>query len=114
VWVASIALVVLAACGGALADGKSAFKKGRYAEARETFERLEADARDMSEGRRAEYALYRGLTHGALGDRAKALVWLHEAKVVEDAHPGTLSADDLARLRLALDSYGADTGARAR
>lgn len=100
-------LLLVAACGGALADGKSAFRKGRYPEAHEIFVRMEPDFRTMSETRRAEYALYRGLTQGALGDRAQALVWLQEAKTIEDAHPGTLSADDLARMKLALESYDA-------
>lgn len=100
-----LALAALVACGGALADGKSAFRKGRYAEAHDIFGKLEPEVPTMGDGRRAEYALYRGLTHGALGDRSQAMVWLKEAKTIEDAHPGTLSADDLARLRLALESY---------
>jgi hypothetical protein len=99
-------LVVIAAvsCGGALADGKSAFKKGRYAEARQTFETVERESRTWDDRKRAEYALYRGLTHGALGDRAAGLLWLREAKAIEDARPGTLTADDRTRLVLGLES----------
>jgi hypothetical protein len=101
----ALLLLLLISCGGALSEGKSAFRKGRYPEAREIFLRLEPEAKEMGGGRRAEYALYRGLTHGALGDRAQALVWLNEARAIEEAQPGTLSADDLARLRIALESY---------
>jgi hypothetical protein len=102
--VGAVALLALAACGGALADGKSDYKKGRYPEAKEELIAAEADSRTWDEGRRAEYALYRGLVHAALGDRAAASLWLREAKAIEDAHPGTLSLDDAARLKLAVES----------
>jgi hypothetical protein len=101
-------VVALAGCGGALSDAKSDFKKGRYGEAREELVRIELDTKQWDDGRRAEYALYRGLTHGALGDRQAAGVWLKEAKAIEDAHPGTLADDDRARLRLGLESISPD------
>ena len=99
-------LMLVVACGGALAEGKSEFKKGRYAEAKETFARTEAESKEWEDSRRAEYALYRGLTHSALGDRAAAGVWLREAKAVCDQHPSALGVEDLARLRLGLESLG--------
>ena len=98
----------LTACGSALSDAKSDFKKGHYGEAREALVRAEPESREWDLGRRAEYALYRGLTHGALGDRQSAGVWLKEAKALEDAHPGTLSDDDRVRLRLCLESVSPD------
>ncbi len=100
--------LALPACGSALSDAKSDFKKGHYGEARATLVRAEPESRDWELGRRAEYALYRGLTHGALGDRQAAGVWLKEAKAIDDAHPGTLSDDDRARLRLGLESVSPD------
>lgn len=100
----AFSVVFAAACGGALAEGKSDFKKGRYPEAKETFVEAESEMRTWDDRRRAEYALYRGLTHGALGDRAAAGVWLREAKAIEDAHPGSLTADDMTRLRMGLES----------
>jgi hypothetical protein len=106
---ALLAAAALSACGSALGDAKSDFKKGRYPEAREELLRLEPDSRTWDERRRAEYALYRGLTHNALGDRAAAGVWLKEAKAIEDARPGTLAEDDRVRLRLGLESVGPDT-----
>ena len=106
---AILALLALAACGSALADARSDFKHGRYPEAREELVRLEPESRTWDERRRAEYALYRGLTHNALGDRAAAGVWLKEAQAIEDARPGTLAEDDRVRLRLGLESVGPDT-----
>jgi hypothetical protein len=94
----------LSACGGPLAEAKADFKRGHYPQAKEELLRAESESRAWDDKRRAEYALYRGLTHGALGDRAAAALWLREAKAVEDAHPGTLTADDLTRLNLALES----------
>jgi hypothetical protein len=95
---------LLAACGGPLSAGESQFEKGRYPEAKWTFASLEGQRSTWDDATRAEYALFRGLTHGALGDRGKAAVWLREAKAIEDAHPGSLSRVDAARLRLGLRS----------
>jgi hypothetical protein len=107
--VALVTLVAFAcACGSALSQGKGEFKKGRYGEARQTLVSVETESRTWDDGRRTEYALYRGLTHGALGDRAAAAVWLQEAKALEAAHPGSLSADDLTRLNLALESLAVE------
>jgi hypothetical protein len=95
---------VLLACGGALSEGESEFGKGRYPEAKQTFALLEAESRTWGDSKRAEYALYRGLTHAALGDRAQAGIWLREAKAIQDAHPGALSHEDEQRLRVGLET----------
>ena len=94
----------LIACGGALGEGRSQFDRGSYAEAKQTFAGAEADSRSWSDARRAEYALYRGLTLGALGDHAQAGVWLREARAIEDAHPGSLTPEEARRLHLGLES----------
>ncbi len=99
-----VAALGLVACGGPLNEAKADFNKGHYARAKEELVRAEGESREWSDRQRAEYALYRGLTHGALGDRAAAALWLREAKAVEDTHPGTLDADDMARLNLGLES----------
>ena len=89
----------LVACGGALAEGRSQFDKGSYPEAKQTFASAEAESRSWSDAKRAEYALYRGLTLGALGDRAHAGVWLREAKAIEDAgRPGGAATSPRARV----------------
>jgi hypothetical protein len=102
-----LSLVGLVACGGGLSNAKSDFKKGRFAEAKTELEALEPESREWTGQKRAEYALYRGLVHNALGDRQAAGVWLREAKAIEDVHPHTLAGDDKARLDLALESLAA-------
>ena len=94
----------LTACGGPLGAGRTQFDKGNYPEAKQTFAAAEADSRTWSDAKRAEYALYRGLTLGALGDHAMAGVWLREAKAIEDAHPGSLDPEEARRLHLGLES----------
>ncbi len=104
------AALAIGGCGAsALASAESDFKAGRYAEAKAAFVELEPSyAKWKDSGRGAEYCLYRGLTHAALGDRAAAARWLAEAKSIEDAIPGSLSKDDKARLELGLTSVGPD------
>lgn len=104
----AVVLATLAACGGGLGTAKSDFRKGRIAEAKAELVRLEPEARTWGHQRRAEYALYRGLVHHSLGDRAAGGVWLNEAKAIEDAQPRTLSEDDRVRLNLALESLAPD------
>jgi|HubBroStandDraft_2_1064218.scaffolds.fasta_scaffold337936_1 hypothetical protein len=98
----ALLLVVVGGCGSALAEGESQFKKGRYPEAKQTFASIEDDAVHYDDAKRAEYALYRGLTFGALGDRVRSALWLREANALDAAHPGSLSAEDSRRLRTAL------------
>jgi len=101
-----LALLVAASssCGGALAEGRSQFDKGNYPEAKQSFASAESDSRTWSDAKRAEYALYRGLTLGALGDKGQAGIWLREAKAIEDAHPGSLDAPEAQRLHLGLEA----------
>ncbi len=97
-------LLTLGGCGGALADGRAEFAKGRYPEAKQTFASLDYDSLRWDDAKRAEYALYRGLTEAALGDRPRAAVWLREAKAIDDARPGSLSPQDAHRLKLGLET----------
>jgi hypothetical protein len=97
-------MLLLTACSGGLSTAKSDYRKGRLAEAKSELLALEKESGTWSGQKRAEYALYRGLVHHALGDRAAAGVWLKEAKAIEDVHPHTLSGDDKTRLDLALES----------
>jgi hypothetical protein len=101
--------VGLIGCSGSLGAAKADFRKGRVAEAKNELVLLETDSRSWSNERRAEYALYRGLVHHSLGDRAAAGVWLAEAKALDRAQPHTLSDEDRVRLKLALESLASDT-----
>jgi hypothetical protein len=100
----SLLSLALSACGGAFAEGKAEFKKGHYPHAKELFASVEGDSRRYDDARRAEYALYRGLTLAALGDRGQASVWLREAKAIDDTHPGSLSKEDALRLKAAMEN----------
>jgi hypothetical protein len=94
----------LVGCGGALADGEADFRHGRYPEAKQSLASLEIESASWNDSARAEYALYRGLTLAALGNRPQARVWLREAQAVEDAHEGSLRDMDARRLRVAIEA----------
>ena len=93
------------ACGGPLARGIGQFDDGHYPEAKQTFASLEPESRSWDDAHRARYALYRGLTYGALGDKPRAGVWLGEARAIVLAHPDALAVEDKQRLKAALDTY---------
>jgi hypothetical protein len=92
------------ACGGPLDEGKWLFDAGRYPQAKQELASLEGESASWDGPRQAEYALYRGLTYGALGDWARAERWLAVAKAIEDDRPRSLSRTDARRLDLALTS----------
>jgi Flp pilus assembly protein TadD len=94
----------LLACGGPLAEGKEQFKQGQYPAAKQTFAAIEAQSRSYDDGKRAEYALYRGLTLNALGDRAQAESWLREAKAILDTNPRSLAQEDALRLKQVMEN----------
>jgi hypothetical protein len=101
----AVALALAAsACGTSLADGEWLFDAGRYPQAKQVFAAMERESAGWEAQRQAEYALYRGLTFGALGDDARAAPWLARAKAIEDAWPRTLSRTDALRLDVALAS----------
>jgi hypothetical protein len=103
-----LVLLPIAGCAGVLARAESEFTEGRYPDAKQAFVSLEAASTTWGDAKRAEYCLYRGLTHAALGDRAPAAVWLREAKAIVDSHPMSLSRGDMVRLKTGLDGLGAE------
>jgi hypothetical protein len=103
-WLLVVLLFFLLACRGALAKGEAEFKRGCYPAAKQVFASLEVEMRTRDAAARAEYALYRGLTLEALGDRSRAALWLHEAKALEDRRSGTLRPEDARRLAVAMEA----------
>ena len=101
------AAALFTGCAGALARGESQFDSGNYPAAKQTFASLETDSRTWDDRQRAEYALYRGLTLAALGDREHAGPWLRQARAIEEAHPGSLSPENVRRLSVGLESSDA-------
>lgn len=104
---AVVSIAFVSACSNGLEAAKRDYDKGRAAEAKARLVALEDESAGWNGRARATYALYRGLAHLAVGDRALAGVWLDKAKGAESAEPGTLSGDDQTRLRLALDTVSA-------
>lgn len=98
----ALLLLALASCASPLAQVKDDFRAARYGEAREKLVRMEPEVPTWDNEKQARYALYRGLVHGALGDRENATVWLRKAKRWS-AEPGLYSEDDAVRLKLALE-----------
>jgi hypothetical protein len=86
------------ACSGTFGAGVRDYDHGRYPEALDELRTVECDASGWSAGARARYALYRGLTHLALGARPAAVHWLREAKRAADESPTLLSSEDMGRL----------------
>jgi hypothetical protein len=87
-----------AGCASAFGTGVRDYDHGRYPEAIEQLRDAERDAAGWCGRDRARYALYRGLTHLALGDRLATLRWLGEAKRAVDSNPTLLSDEDTGRL----------------
>ena len=97
-----------AGCAGPMARAESQFAEGRYPDAKQAWMSLEAESRTWTDAKRAEYALYRGLTHAALGDREQAGVWLRKATAIEETHSGSLSQENVLRLRVGMGSLGTE------
>src|SRR5438445_719217 len=70
------------------------YDHGRYPEALDELRAVECDASAWHARARARYALYRGLTHLALGARPAAVRWLAIAKRAADENAALLSDDD--------------------
>jgi hypothetical protein len=95
-----------AGCGGAYGQGLRAFDEGRYPDAVGEFRRAERDFPDWSEARRTRYALYRGLSHLAVGDARETDRWLGYAKAAYDRHPDTFTDEERGRLLAAWRAVG--------
>jgi hypothetical protein len=90
------------ACAGATHEGIGDFEHARYPEALECFRRIEPLARNWDRLEKARYALYRGLTHLALGDHSATVRWLGEATRASNTDPSVFSQDERNRLAAAL------------
>jgi hypothetical protein len=87
-----------------MAAMEDSFAKGHYPEAKLQLIHVEPQTRSWESRDRAKYALYRGLTCEALGDRGQAIYWLRRARSIEDELPGSLNPLDAKRLRMGLDT----------
>jgi len=88
----------LTGCAGRLGPAEDAFEQARYPDALRELREL-GEVQELPARERARYALYRGLTHLALGDARPASFWLRRARADLERNPSLF--DDAERGRLA-------------
>jgi hypothetical protein len=93
-------------CQTTLSTAVGELERGRAPEAAARFRALEPRLGGLSRSEQADYALYRGLTHLALGDAHEADRWLSAVKAESDIDPRLLSAAERGRLLAARRSMG--------
>ena len=77
---AFVLVAVLGGCASSVQRGAEFYMQRRYIDAAQVFEQCERQLPGWEEGARAEYALYRGATFLALGDKDGARQWLQGAQ----------------------------------
>ena len=106
-WFSLLALLLWASgCHSALADAMDSYSDGRYPTAAAQFRAAEPAARKLGRQDFASYALYRGLTHLALGDAQAAARWVGYAKQSADRDPHVFDDEDRGALLAAWRSMG--------
>ena len=100
------AALSLARCAGPMSNALDAFEEARYPAAAAEFRRLEPAARDFDAPDLARYALFRGLSHLALGDAVAADRWLGIAKHLSDDDAELFDDAERGRLMAAWRSMG--------
>lgn len=98
--------LLFTACASPLAEARTSFDEGRYPGAAAQYRALSPRVPQLSERELFEYALYRGLSHLALGDSVPARRWLAIAKRHSERSPGIANSDELGRLMAAWRSMG--------
>jgi hypothetical protein len=95
---------LLFGCSSPLTEARTSFDEARYPDAAAEFRTLRRAGLSRSE--LFEYALYRGLTHLALGDASPAERWLVVAKRLSEESPGLATREQEGRLMSAWRSMG--------
>jgi hypothetical protein len=98
--------LLLAACSSPLAEARTSFDEARYPDAIAGFRAVGPQLTELERPELFEYALYRGLSHLALGDALPARHWLTVAKRLSAASPGLATPDQHGRLMAAWASMG--------
>jgi hypothetical protein len=96
----------LPACATPLSEARESFAEARYPDAVARYRALAPRVGQMPERELFEYALYRGLSHLALGDAAAAQRWLTVAKRVSETSPALATSDEHGRLLSAWRAMG--------
>ena len=98
--------VLIFGCASPLTEARTSFDEARYPDAVAEYRALAPSFPALPPSERFEYALYRGLTHLALGDASPAERWLLAAKRQAEASPGLASAEQEGRLLAAWRAMG--------
>ena len=98
--------VLIFGCSSPLTEARTSFDEARYPDAVAEYRAIRPSAERLSLSELFEYALYRGLSHLALGDAVPAERWLLVAKRLSEQSPGLASADQEGRLLSAWRSMG--------
>lgn len=93
-------------CASPLTEAQSSFDEARYPDAVGEFAALAPDLPRLDQHELFQYALYRGLSHLALGDSAPAERWLTLAKRMTDEAPRLATATERGRLLSARRAMG--------
>jgi hypothetical protein len=105
-WLCLLALPCVVACHSALDDAMASYTDARYPSAAAEFRAFEPAARSLAPAAFARYALYRGLTHLALGDARAASRWLGYAKQCADRDSALFDERERGELVAAWRSMG--------
>ena len=93
-------------CSSPLTEARTSFEEARYPDAAAEYRAIRPGDERLSLAELFEYALYRGLTHLALGDAAPAERWLLVAKRLSEQSPGLATTEQQGRLMSAWRSMG--------
>lgn len=102
----ALLLPCLVGCHSLLDDALDSYADGRYPSAAAQFRAAEATSRGLPPAQLARYALYRGLTHLALGDAPAAARWVGYAKQCAERDPGLFDDQQQGALLAAWRSMG--------
>jgi hypothetical protein len=98
--------LLLLGCSSPLSEARTSFDEARYPDAVAEYRALRRQVAALPRPQLFEYALYRGLSHLALGDAQPASHWLTVAKRLWEQSPGLANAEQRGRLLSAWAAMG--------
>jgi hypothetical protein len=93
-------------CASPLTEARHSFDEARYPDAVAAYRALGREVSGFEGPELFEYALYRGLSHLALGDAVPAQRWLLFAKRLSESSPGLATREQEGRLLSAWRAMG--------
>ena len=94
------------ACSSPLGEVQTSFAEARYPDAVAQYRKLGTQLPELEQAELYRYALYRGLSHLAIGDAVPAERWLLYAKRLSERTPSLASSEERGRLLAAWRSMG--------